>query len=508
MEEINRSHIRRFRNHISVILEQSGAAFAALIVIAVTQGIQYVDEISQADLSFFAGKGFLVFAAVAGILILALVSQLLVWARTYISIEENAVVIEKGSLNKKKNTIGIRNISNINLEQNLIEMLFGTCKVKMDTNSRSTADSTDVKIVLKKADAEWFRREIMIKMETARTGSQIPAAYDRQESEDYDVRCVLADILQHGFFSISLLSVFVFLVALAGTVISVAEILERKDLMSSIAGAAAGVLVAVSVVISLLWDTVKDFVRYFDFRAKRMGDKIYIKYGFFKKVEYTIPVDKIQALKVRQSFIARLGRRYMAEIINVGMGDDQEEKNSFLILYCPEDKFAERISLLLPEYASFAQQKTDRIPSSVWVVWSIPAVIFAAVMVTGTILFNSVMDNKYSLPAWGVTAGTLIFMAVCMILKYRTAGVGADSHFLKIARGYFGRHYLSVKYADIQYAQFYQNFAARACGIRKGEIHLLASSLNSAHSIPYFGGDKEEVIKRGMLAKRSSDRQW
>ena len=89
------------------------------------------------------------------LLAVSLTGQVLVWARTYITIEENSHCDDRNgqSQQKRKNTIGIRNISNINLKQNLIEMLFGTCKVKLDTNSRSTADSTDVKIVLKKSDA-------------------------------------------------------------------------------------------------------------------------------------------------------------------------------------------------------------------------------------------------------------------------------------------------------------------------------------------------------------------
>ena len=59
-------------------------------------------------------------------------------------------MIERNTWNKKKNTIGLKNISNVNTEQNLLEMLLGTCKVKLDTNSMSTSDKTDVKIIFEK----------------------------------------------------------------------------------------------------------------------------------------------------------------------------------------------------------------------------------------------------------------------------------------------------------------------------------------------------------------------
>ena len=524
----------RFRNHISIILEQTGAVIAAAFVLVVTQLFQSIDELTESDLSFITSKGFLILLGVIALLAVSLTGQVIVWAKTYISIEENAIVIEKGSVNKKKNTIGIRNISNINLEQNLIEMLFGTCKVKLDTNSRSTADSTDVKIVLKKPDALWFQQEVTRKMEEAAgripmtgadfrvsdgvsevsdkidsvtvkssyAGETLTGAYSAgREPEDYDVRAGIADILQHGFFSISIFSVVIFLLVIVGTVMSVAEVIGRAGLMASLAGSAAGIVVAAFIILSTLWDTVKDFVRYYDFRAKRLDDKIYIKYGFFKKVEYTIPVDKIQALKIRQSLLARIGHRYMAEIVNVGMGDDKEEQHSFLVLYCTEEKLGERLSLLLPEFASCVEQRVDRLPASVWAAWTIPTVVYILVVVGSALMCNELVGSKYRLYIWIVSVILILFLLIGMILKYRTAGVGADERYLKIAGGYFARQYLSVQYRNIQYAEFSQNFIARACGIKKGEIHLLASSANTAHTIPYFSGDKDEIVKRKMLLR-------
>ena len=218
---------------------------------------------------------------------------------------------------------------------------------------------------------------------------------------------------------------------------------SRYDGLSG--SAAAGILVAAFLILSTLWDTVKDFVRYYDFRAKRLGDKIYIKYGFFKKVEYTIPVDKIQALKIRQSFLARIGRRYMVEIINVGMGDDQEEQHSFLVLYCTEEKLEERLSLLLPEFASSVEQPVDRLPASAWAAWTVPAAVYILLAAAGAFIGNALTENEYQLYIWIAAAVLVIIMFAGMILKYRTAGVGADDQYLKIAGGYFAKQYLSVR---------------------------------------------------------------
>lgn len=508
---------KRFRNHISIIAEQTGGVLIALLVIFVPQLLENIKDIkhlTETGAKFLSGKGMLINLGIL-LLLLALIGwQAAVWAKTYISIQENAIVIDRETLNRKKDTIGIRNISNINVEQNLFEMLMGTCKLKLDTNSRSTADSTDVKIVLKKETALWFKQEIMMRMQAmSGEGSHIDgrtAASDissaaegcpaEMHEEEFDIHADFGEIIQHGLFSINIISLIVLLLGIVGTVATVISIFNEPDLMRSILGAASAVIAAAAIVLSALWDTVKDFVRYYDFRTRRMGDKFHIRYGLFRKIEYTVPVDKIQALKIRQSFIARIGKRYMAEIVNVGMGDDQAEKDSFLILYGTEEKLRERLSILLPEFLDAAELQTERLPASVWGAWTIPAVVYTVCVAASAAVANTFLGVKYEIWVWSAAGVMELFLLMGMILKYRTDGTGAGKEFLKVSRGYFGRNYLAVRYQNIQYVKFSQNPAARALGLKKGELHLLAASLNSAHAIPYFKDDVDEKIKSGILS--------
>ena len=151
----------RFRNHISIVLEQLGSFFCIILIMAVSGIAQNLDTLKEMDFQFLYASKTLTGAVVCLLVILLLIGRnLFVWAKTYISIQDNAIVIERNTINKRKHTIGIKNISNINTEQNLFEMLIGTCKVKLDTNSLSTADKTDVKIVLKKKAANQFCEQV------------------------------------------------------------------------------------------------------------------------------------------------------------------------------------------------------------------------------------------------------------------------------------------------------------------------------------------------------------
>lgn len=515
---------KKFRNHISVVIEEVWGAILVLLVYVFAQVLPELAETSADDLSFFADNGLWIVLILAVLMALLIGNRILVWARTYIHIEDNAIIIEKNTVNKKKNTIGIKNISNINLEQNLFEMLAGTCKVKLDTNSLSTADKTDVKIVLKKADAENFRREIMSRMQgTGRetvAGAEPPlwngtegysaddAAEQSAFQEEYDVRADFGDIIQHGLFSINIFSVILLLAGIAATVGAVIQVVQNPGFIKSLLGAAAGILVAASIVVSALWDTVKDFVKYYDFRAKRRGDRLFIRYGLLKKMEYTVPVDKIQALQIHQSLVARICGRYMAEIVNVGMGDEKEERNSFLVLYCTEEKLRQQLELLLPEMAPAVDQKVKRQPGTAWAAWAFPFTVYVLAVLlaaaAGTVLTDGMASSGVRLvlaDIWGGAALLILTVAAGMLLEYRTAGISAGDTILKLRRGYFGTHYIAVKYSNIQYADFSQSFLAKRCGIRKGQIHLLAAAGKSSYDIPYFADGLEENIKAGMLGK-------
>lgn len=492
---------KKFRNHISVVVEQIGGTLVAIAVLIFLNLAQNAERLSEENLSVLSGKVPLIAAGAGVILLLLLGNRLRVWAKTWITIEENAVVIERNTINKKKDTIGIPNISNINLEQNLFEMLVGTCKVKLDTNSRSTADSTDVKIVLKKKDGEEFRRILSVKLkkdnhEECCMDDQTRQADDRDEA--FDIKADGSDIFVHGLYSIHLFSVVVLVFGILFAAGNLYGVIGKADASKSVVAILSSVVVAGTAIVSSVWDIAKDFIRYYEFRAKRIDEKIYIKYGFLKKMEYTVPVDKIQALRIRQSILARLAGKYMAEIVNVGMGDDKEEQNSFLVLYRSKSQLEETIRILLPEFSGALQEEVKPMPASCWAARTPAALLYCVVVVCAAWAAAGYVP-KYSPAVWAGAALLVVFACIGMFLSFLTCGTGIGTEFLVVTNGYFGCTTLAVRYRNIQYAEIRQNFIARRFGIRKGNIHLLASSANVEHHVPYFKAEMEEKFARNML---------
>ena len=93
---------KKFRNHISVVAEEVWGSILALLILVFVQGLPELAETSADDLSFLADKGLWIALGLTVILAVLIGTRLLVWARTYIYLEDNAIVIEKNTVNKKK----------------------------------------------------------------------------------------------------------------------------------------------------------------------------------------------------------------------------------------------------------------------------------------------------------------------------------------------------------------------------------------------------------------------
>lgn len=489
----------RFRNHISIVAEQIWRNLVFMTFLLIGGLARPLAELTSAASKMPDMHRSPVLAAAAAILFLLVLYigwKILAWSRTYISIQDSTLIIERNTLNRQKHTIGISNISNINTEQNLFEMLLGTCKLKLDTNSLSTANKTDVMIVLKKKDAEDFRAYLLPFLE--RTDQETTEGNESFFPEECAICAQAEDLISHGFFSINLFSLLILAASLVGAAAGIHELMEEGFSGHGIASLLISFLLLVGMFVSAFWDIAKGFIRYYDFRVFRKNDKLYIRYGLLKKTSYTIPVHKIHALKLNQTLAARITGHYMAEIINVGMGDDESEKHSFLLLYCKQDRLQKSLRMLLPEYADHLTFTFPRQPGGVWIAWLCPLLLYLGLLTASFISawFWLADFRSFIIPIF--ILGILLAPAT-MVLRYRTAGMELHPDFLLTSSGYCRRRILMVPAHQIQFVELIQNPLARILKIQKGQIHLLASALNQVHGIPYFPEKESLTIRERLL---------
>lgn len=489
---------KKFRNHISIIIENIGGSFIVIMTLLfgnLINNINDLKEISNINYEAHLKEILISFLVLFVICTIFIIYQIIIWYKTFIYIDDNSIVIEKNTMNKKKNVIGINNISNVNTEQNLFEMLIGTCKVKLDTNSLSTANKTDLKIILKKDNAEEFSKYILSLINK----DNIEKEEDIEIKEDnYDIVAHKRDIFKNGLYSINLISVIILIVSFIITVYTTITNLKNNYIGQSILNIILNSIISLSVFISVFWSLLKGFIKYYDFSIKRRDDKLYLKYGLLKKVNYTIPVDKINGIKINQTLFARLKKRYSVEIINIGLGDEKGEPQSTILLYSKKEKIKENLEKILPEFADCINFNIEKQPKKVWYVWTIPFIIYILVFSLFLIFINDFL-SEILVTSSVIIIFILLFIILAAFLNYRTDGITIHENYLGISKGFFGRRLTFIKYYKIQYIDFIQNPIARYFNIQKGKISILASTLNRFHTLPYFDIKYSDKIKEKLL---------
>ncbi len=487
----------KFRNHFSVVLENAVKGIWGIVFFFIGSFLANIGETEETriELEVLALLG--VFLAV---LVCLFIYQILVWFKTTITIQENTIVVERRTLNRKVNTIGIKNISNVNLEQNVLEMLLGTWKVKLNTDSLSTANETDLAIILKKKDAEMFRQMILNRTQE-KEKRETEALLENVHSRRYV--SMPEDIALHGVFSIHFLSIVILLGAVILTVAMFVNTLNDPE--AGILEAMGTLFVSAGFVAGWLWNIIKNFVKYADFRIERNEDKVFLNYGILKKVTYSIPVDKINAVRLNQTFLARICKYYMVEVINVGMDDEDAEEFSFFLPYSKKEKLKNQLELLLPEFSDCLEIQEEKQPKSIWILWIPMVVIYSMIMAA---VFGVSLELAWTYMGdsegfeWILLGGITILSVLLLISKvgsYFTAGCNVQEEFLKIVTGIFFKQSLFVKYDKIQYMETRQNILAKCCGVERGSINILASAKNQTQIVPYCREEMMEKLRKRII---------
>lgn len=510
----------RFRNHFSIVFQHMKGIFW-VFVMPLFSGIAGGDaEEVLASVLVWLTFG-----------VMFVIWRIIIWSKTWITIGQQTIVMECNTLfSKKKHTIGIANISNVNLEQGLFGMMLGTCKLKLDTNSLSTAETTDVTIVLKKVKAEEVKSVLLRQIEgeveavldavaeateavkaQAQAQWQVPDYGQKEIQESVSkrtrssIRISTQDILLHGVYASNFVyAIFVplfILIELATEFIGEGDLDAVIDEIGAVAAETIGLGLLIFIAIgswallAMIFSLVRNAIRCWDFQIERQKNKLVLSYGLTKKVNYAIPVDKIQAVVFKQSMLARLCKRYMVEVVNVGMNDDEKEVQAFLLPYSKRSVLEQELHDLLPEFAHCLELKAERQPKSVWLVWIWPAFVY--LLIAGAVL-GAIAEfaPKALLVACIVIAVLSVWILAVRLVAYLTEGTGFGEEVLLSVTGSFARQFVFMKYDKIQYVQLKQNFIARRFGIQKGVGFLLASMQNQAQEIPYFIQDKVKNLKR------------
>ncbi|MCI8610206.1 MAG: PH domain-containing protein [Firmicutes bacterium] len=503
----------RMRCHISIIFESLWQFIAVIVLIAIQQIDTIVDlvkEVGTAGIeAALASGGLWGLLGLVIVLLIILGIQFLRWRKTWITLDGNLIIVERNTLRKVKNTIAIENLSTVNMEQNLFERIVGTYRIKMDTNSSATANTTDISIVFAEDRAIAFRKAVLEKMGELKgfAREEILSEEKRPDQVIEEKRkggaqvfhYGVSNMLAHCFFSMSLFNLLIVILGIGGF----SWYVSNFGLMTFIREWLGGMLVLVLMVLGAAWDLIKRFITYYDFTVYRESTDLHLRYGLLKLRSYTIPVDKITCLEIYQPVFSRFFGRYQAKVITVGIGNENEESAN-LTMALPKAKFLEQLSVLLPEYAEenplegleSQDSKALLVKGAKLIKWGI--LLGACCLIAGKYMdFPEipVLATKWLPLGWGLC---MLLIAIMYLLSYKTAGYIFEEERAILASGIFQKRIHLCNYSRMQNVELKMHPLMRRHHVVCGSIHLL----NKAVLIPYMREEVAEQMNGRMIAHR------
>lgn len=529
------------REHITTIVEKLWGAilFFVALLFSSTENLNLAIQLLK------EGNFLGALAAVGGVLAVMLIViawNVNRWYKTTFVVEDYTITITRKTLNRVVRSISVANISNVNIEQNIFEMIIGTCTLKLDTSSLSTANETDVKLVLKKTVAAKVKDTIgammreqqqfllQEQMQSAQSEEQAgemsgtsngldgengasadtsmnanadafsATAYMDEfdfmtaKNEDYDVLYNPGEIIRNCAVNTSILAV---IFALSFTLIPIITAFADGGI-ALFAGATIGtILVEAMFAISLVWGVVNTWFADFDFRAKRGKDRIYVSCGLFKKKQYAVPIDKINAIKLESKFIGRMLGYRTVSVINVG-GEGEDVDGMKILLAGKEEQLKERLAILLPEYTFPSVDVMEKQPKRVLVKNMISVVFWMFCIlvgfVIGVLLTGVTLDRSITVAVFGGIFAIMILLLIGVVMSYRITKIANTKEYYMISRGTFGQTVVTIPYDKIQKVEIHRGPVERLLRIEHANISILASMMSMNQPTGSFDNDSYEEL--------------
>ncbi|MDR5586443.1 PH domain-containing protein [Clostridium aquiflavi] len=274
--------------------------------------------------------------------------SILLWRSKYFYIEDNMFVYVKGMIEKTKEQIPLKQITTVDLKTTILDRILGSVTLKLNSGN-ATLNEAEFELVVKK--------EYALLIQKAVSGQDVNEedVYSNVKELQVEYKDIAIYALTKNKFG-WIMALFIignkFSKVFKKSVINNAEnyLESAKDyiLNGTIFDLVLKLLFifAFIYVFSTIISIGIEILKYGNFKIIRSEDSFNIRYGTIDLKEYSISLEKIQGLKLKQNLLQQLLDLYKIEAIVIG----DDETNSLLFPSLKGSKKDKFINEFLPEY--------------------------------------------------------------------------------------------------------------------------------------------------------------
>lgn len=457
---------------------------------------------------------------VAGIIVLivliVIAVQWISWWRFGYGIVGSDLLIEQGLVIRTRRTIPIARVHGVNVRADLFMRALGVVELVVQTAGGGEGDEPEAKIGAIPLDrAEELRNALL--HDIPDTLVETPAGLDpvgrisdfrgafggtevrgREVRFEHKVpfgRLVVGELTSNRvpiFFAVA--------VGIFGQLYEVVAqpIVDRA--VSRAAQLAAPVLFVIVVAAGMLLVVVAAAIgiaRDFGFTARRYETRIETEAGLLERRQTSMPVGRIQAVRIEQSWLRRLLGLAAIQVDTAGLerSGDQSGQMTVSKAMVPVAKVADVAALmhgLLPEAEKFPEVRS--VPARALRFYVLVPTLLATIAALAALGPASWFFYRPAFPwAIGVVALVALLTAGMRVLQWRRAGVGTDEVAVAFRSGAVGIKRVRLTRSRIQSLDVRQNPFQRRAGLASLRTVSVSGSSQASYGVSHL--DEAEALR-------------
>ena len=420
------------------------------------------------------------------------------WYKTTYYFEEESIQVNKATAFKADTNIPYSKISSINLTRSIVDRIIGTVTVCFNINSGVNAESPEVSLAMKADKAEELRTFVEMKIHG---NVETP---EEEEIHDY-VTFNDIEVIMHSFLSMptgAVISSTIFFIY------SIFALFNEKT-------GASGMFALLIFAFTLVFPIIRQLLRYFNFKAYRSGNTIFLEYGLLQTYHTSFDISRINAVRVQRPFFGRMLKRSYIQAEVVGINAMANDATPTLCLMTSDRHNRAIMEQLLPEFIMDeditlqpkAAAKPLFLKAAVWVVAavSIAAVICIAMLMNKTEIIDGLGETVfYCIIGLAIGFATLyvtISLYGCVV-SLRSVGYSFGDDKIQFVYGVVDRVTTIMQYDRVQIAAEVSGPLSRRYGLSTCRVSFLSSkgSVGGAQS-GYMPSEDARVVSDTMMAR-------
>lgn len=401
-------------------------------------------------LMFFGKLSWFIKTFIIGtVVVFSFISGLVRWLRFTYRLEDSELRIEYGFFVKKKRYIPFRRIQSLDFSEGIVPRLFGLVKVKVET-AGSNMDAEAELNMIKKEDALWLQNVIF----TAKSEEKTDETNEHIEQEYTSLKQPAASqvykVSNKDLFIMATTSggIGVVVSAIAAFISQFDELIPYEKVFAELQYFIKSGVVFVTAIIFIglfiAWiiANILTMLKYNEFTIIKKGEELIITRGLLEKRQTTIPMKRIQAVRVTENPIRQLFG-YATVFIKIAGNAEEEEKGKGRVMLLPIIKKVNLLPTLkdlLPDYlfdlsVQPVPPRAKRRYIFIEMIWTIPVAIILSLLFWPYGLLGILL----------IVYGLLIGFA-----RYRDAGWNIINNQLILQFREFSKHTMFMKKNRIQ----------------------------------------------------------